>query len=724
MELRRRTLLKTAALVAAASALPGCRPQVHKLVPYLLPDDEIVPGIDVWYASTCRECAAGCGVLVRTMEGRVKKLEGNPQHPVNEGKLCARGQAAVQGLYHPDRLQGPLRRNRETGHLQPVSWEEAVQELSKRLRDAQGRVVMISRPVSGSTSLLLHAFMEIVGGRLYWYDPEADIPLRVAVQRLFGVSGLPHYDLAGADYLLSFGAPFLDNWLSPVSFGVAFGRMRQARATIRGRFVHVEPRFSLTAASADRWIPVRPGTEGLLALAIGHIILADDPTRVPAARRRQYERLFGPISPATIAAQTDVEETLIFNLAKELAAARHPLVLGGGSVSYHTNSTRSLMAINSLNGMLGNINQSGGVRFFERTSLPAGSRASTAWLTERTVNDLLAEFQSGKASALLLQDCNPVFGMPATVPVARLLSEAPFVAGLGRFLDESSSLADVIIADHHWLEAWGDDVPGIGLPVHTISLQQPTVQPLYETRQAGDVMLEVARRLKPDGVPWKSMSDLLRSHWTREPDADSPAASDIWMRDLQQGGMWRDPAKPLAVNDRPPHVAPEPPSFVGDEQRFPFVLYPYPSTTMGYGGAHLPWLQELPDTLTTAMWGSWVEINPAMAAQLGIKQGDVVRLESLAGSIEAPVLFHPGLRPDLLAIPIGQGHSAGTRYERGRGVNPLQLSVPAFDRDSGAFAIGATRVRLERTRRNGGIVLLQQPAVGASDLIQIDARLG
>jgi anaerobic selenocysteine-containing dehydrogenase len=144
--------------------------------------------------------------------------------------------------------------------------------------------------------------------------------------------------------------------------------------------------------------------------------------------------------------------------------------------------------------------------------------------------------------------------------------------------------------------------------------------------------------------------------------------------------------------------------------------------TLGYRGAHLPWLQELPDTLTTAVWGSWVEINPATGAQLGIAQGDIVRLESPAGSLEAPVLFYPGLRPDLLAMPIGQGHKAGTRYERGRGVNPLQLAVPAFDRDSGAYAIGATRVRLEPTGRKGRVVLLQQPAVGAADLIHIDSK--
>ena len=201
MQLHRRTFLKTAALVAAGTALPGCKPQVQKLVPYLLPDEEIVPGIDLWYASTCGECAAGCGVLVRTMEGRAKKIEGNPAHPVNEGKLCARGQAALQGLYHPDRLQNPFKRNRASGDFQAVSWDDALRELASRLGDTQGKVVMISRPLSGAQSALVDRFIEIIGGRLYWYDPAAEVPVRAAAQRLFGWEAVPQYDLASAEYL-------------------------------------------------------------------------------------------------------------------------------------------------------------------------------------------------------------------------------------------------------------------------------------------------------------------------------------------------------------------------------------------------------------------------------------------------------------------------------------------------------------------------------------------
>jgi anaerobic selenocysteine-containing dehydrogenase len=160
--------------------------------------------------------------------------------------------------------------------------------------------------------------------------------------------------------------------------------------------------------------------------------------------------------------------------------------------------------------------------------------------------------------------------------------------------------------------------------------------------------------------------------------------------------------------------------FMGDERQYPFHLYPYPSMTMGHNGAHLPWLQELPDTLTSAMWGTWVEINPATAASYGIAQGEIVRIQSSLGTIEAPAILFPGIRPDVVAMPVGQGHSSYSRYATGRGVDPLRLAVAAFDHESGAFATGATRVQIEGTGRKGRLVLLQQPAVDASGLIQVD----
>ena len=295
------------------------------------------------------------------------------------------------------------------------------------------------------------------------------------------------------------------------------------------------------------------------------------------------------------------------------------------------------------------------------------------------------------------------------------------MASIGPLLDESASLADVVCPSHHWLEGWDDHVPDGAMPVETASLRQPAVRQLYDTRQLGDTVLDLARSVRPGFLPWKSFAELVKHNWTSGFGSMSLAEQEReWISSLQQGGRWMDDAKPLSITTRRTPARLDPASFMGDERQYPFHLYPYPSMTMGHNGAHLPWLQELPDALTTAMWGTWVEINPATAAGYGIAQGDVVRIQSSLGSIEAPAVLFPGIRPDVVAMPVGQGHTSYGRYATGRGVDPLQLAVPAFDQESGAFATGATRVQIERTGRRGRLVLLQQPAVEASGLIQVD----
>lgn len=722
MRIQRRTWMKAAAAAIASAALPGCKPEVHKLVPYLIPDDEIVPGVADWYASTCGECSAGCGVLVRTMEGRAKKLEGNPDHPVNEGKLCARGQAGVQALYHPDRLRRPMSRDRRAaGGFTPVTWDEAVRAIAEALRDADGRIVAITKPLSGSSAAALKEFVEMVGGRVYWYDPAADLPHRTAVERAFGVPGLPYYDLAETDYLLSLGAPFLEHWISPVSYGVAFGRLRRARPTVRGRFIHVEPRLSLTAASADEWIPIRPGTQGFLALGLGRVLLAESPYRLPANMRTPCQRVFGHVSLDDIAQVTDVPKGGIVRLGKELAAAQRPLVLGGGAGYCQTNGTESLMTIACLNAALNNIGRSGGVRYFEPAAFPTGrAPTSVPWLTEQTVEELAEEFGGTSRPVLLFNGCNPLFSMPPTVPIERLVSQAAFVASFCSFLDETAAAADVVCPSHHWLESWGDSIPDVGIPKHTVSLRQPAVNPLYDTRQMEDMLLEITGVLERKGVPGSHVAGLLKQQWTR---ARRGVAADLekqWIAALQRGGSWEQEARsvPIRAVEPPPSLPPT--VFMGSADDFPLVLYPYPSTTLGYDGAHLPWLQELPDTMTTVMWGSWIEINPATAAKFGVAHGEIVLLESEAGSLEAPALLYPGIHPDVIGMPIGQGRRAGGRYATGRGVNPLQLVVPAFDRMSGAFATGATRVRVTSTGRKGSVILSEQPAIEHAKIIRIE----
>ncbi len=725
MDLRRRTFLKTAAMAATAAALPGCERQAHRLIPYLLPDDDITPGVDNWYASTCHECGAGCGVVVRVMEGRAKKIEGNPDHPLNQGKLCAKGQASLQSLYNPDRLRRPLQRkgHRGEGTFIPMEWDEGLRRCAEALR---GRTapIMITRPVSGTLGRLLSDFMHAIGGRLYRYAPNAEIPLHAAWRDSMGSDVGPRYDFAHADYLLSFGAPFLEQWLSPVAMGIAFGQMRQGRPATRGRFIQIEPRMSLTGANADRWIPIKPGTEGLLALGIGHLMLRDDRFTLSKQELAPYQSFYGTVDLEEIERTTEVPQDLIVRLAREFSAARAPLAIGGGPACAHTNGTVSLMAIHGLNALVGNLGREAGMQFYPHE--PSDDHA-LPWLTERTVIELVRQQETEEPAALLLYDSNPLFTMPPSVPIKRLFVQAPFFASFSAFLDESTEWADLVLPDRAVLESWGDHVAETRGP--TIGLSQPVVRPLYDDiRQVGDTILDLGRRLGLKAMYSSTFYDLLRERWRafldKKSHEDAPDWFEkTWVSHLQQGGWWHEPSRtPYPLVFKPSHHY-EPAILFGDEREFPFILYPYPSMTIGHGeGANRPWLQELPDTMTSVVWGSWVEVNPKTAQELGIHQGDLVRVTSPVGSLEAPAVLYPGIRPDVVAMPLGQGHSSYGRYARGRGVNPLTLLSPALDTVTGTVASGATRVRIERTGAIGRLVTLEHPAMEQQDLITISKR--
>ncbi|WNM62576.1 molybdopterin-containing oxidoreductase family protein [Candidatus Nitrospira neomarina] len=715
MDLYRRTLFKILGLTAAGSSLPGCEREVHNLVPYLLPDEDIVPGVANWYASTCQECEAGCGTMVRVMEGRAKKIEGNPKHPVNEGKLCARGQAALQGLYNPDRLQGPLRREgkRGQGQFRPITWEEGLAEWVEQLGTHAGKSAMVARPMSGTLASLLTTMMDSLSGRLVMYESTGEQTLRTANHLSFGTHALPYYDLANADYLLSFGAPFLEHWLSPVSFGVAYGKFRQGRPLVRGRFIQVEPRLSLTASNADQWIPLRPGTEGLLAMGIGQVLLRDGLTGLSSFHRPSFHHTFSAFSLEDISANTEVSQEVMTQVAHELASANAPLVLGGGPAAAQTNGTSTLILINALNVMIGAIGRRGGLQWMEPPDSPV-DLARPGLASERTLLDLAREFEQGSRTLLHLYRADPLFTLPPSLKFERVFDHAQFIVSFSSFLDDSTLMADLILPDHDPLESWGDVVQQDTTPVPIWSASQPVVRALYDTRPIGDVWLEAAHRLGGslrERVPWNTHHDMLKSRWqTVLTKHDSPQSVDTrWRETLQKGGLWPSNIPMRQMNPVLPSVTYEPPQFLGNSSDYPLYCYPYPSLGLHDGrGANRPWLQELPDPLTTGMWGSWIELNPTTAQALGIHPGDRVRVTSDYGSIEASVMVFPGLHPDMIAVPMGQGHRAYGRYAQGRGMNPMVLLGPSFDQQSGSLATGGTRVRVERIKGGSRLPMLEQ----------------
>jgi len=731
--MKRRTFLQLSGMTAASALLAGCQSQNEKLIPYLIPPDEgVTPGRANYYASSCNLCPAGCGILVRTSEGRAKKVEGNPEHPVNRGRLCARGQSILQELYHPDRVQQPLKRigPRGSGEFQKISWAEGLGLLTSRLMELQrekatGSLAMLTPQLSGSMASLASRFMRSFGSpNLISYELLVPDWLRQAGRQSFGQPELPFYDLAETRYLLSFGADFVENHLSPVQYGNAFGRMRQARDTVRGHFTYVGGRMSLTGASADRWMPARPGSEGALALGMSRLILAEAlfDKSVLAANGLSPLELLSSLKVYDlphVAEMTDLTQETIAEVAREFATTRPSLAMVGETVAFQTNGQESVRAVQLLNMLVGNLNRSGGI-------YPAGEPGGP----ENSFGDLLALVKSMHAGQirLALIKGDPRHGIPPATGFQEALDKVPFTVSFSTLLDDTALHADLILPDHAALESWGDVVPLAGSRHTVYGLMQPVVTPLHDSRQFADVLLAAASGLGgaiAAALPQKSFLELVKGTISKRIGSQKKGEDfeALWVDHLRRGGQFNtDKAAGKGYRWDSASKLPDParPRFAGDEQQFPLHLQVYPSTAFNDGrSAPLPWLQQLPDPMSTVVWDSWIEINPTTASSLGISHGDLVEVASPRGTLRLPAVIYPGIRPDLVAIPLGQGHKGAGRYARNRGVNPLDLLAQVEGSEQQA-AWNATRVRVTRISKKGELVTAGHPQGSyRSDLIGI-----
>jgi anaerobic selenocysteine-containing dehydrogenase len=712
-------------MTAASALLAGCRSQNEKLIPYLIPPDEgVTPGKAAYYASSCTLCPSGCGILVRVSEGRAKKIEGNPDHPVNRGRLCARGQATLQELYHPDRIQQPLKRTglRGSGEFQKISWAEGLALLTARLKELQreratGSLAMLTPQLSGSLESLVSGFMRSFGSsHLISYDLLAPDWLRLAGRQSFGRPDLPFYDMAETRYLLSFGADFVENHLSPVQYGNAFGRMRQGRDTVRGHFTYVGGRMSLTGASADRWMPARPGSEGALALGMARLILSEslfDKAALAANGFRADELLerLKSFDLPEVAELTGLEKEAIAEVAREFATTLPSLAMAGETVAFQSNGPESVRAIQLLNMLAGNLNRPGGV-------YPAGAMVGSLAGPENSFAELLALVKSMRAGEikLALIKGDPRHGIPPSTGFQDALDKVPFTVSFSTLLDDTALQADLILPDHSALESWGDMVPLAGSRHTVCGLMQPVVTPIHDTRQFADVLLAAASELGGSvaaALPHKSCLELVKE--TIAERIDKKKGEDfeaLWVELLRRGGIFgtdKVPGKGYRWGSTSALPNPGRPRFAGDEKQFPLHLQVYPSTAFHDGrGAPLPWLQQMPDPMTTVVWDSWIEINPATAASLGITHGDLVEVASPRGTLRLPAVIYPGIRPEIVAIPLGQGQKGGGRYAKDRGVNPLSL-LSLVEGSEQHAAWNATRVRVTRISKKGALVTAGHP---------------
>ncbi len=703
----RRSFLKLTAVGTAATVLAGCQQPRRwvTLEPYVTPPEEQLAGEATWYASTCRQCPAGCGIIVRLMNGRAVKIEGNQEHPLNRGKLCARGQSGLQVLYNPDRLQGPVQQaQRGSRQYQPVAWEAGINTLFEKVQAAGSSfAVWGASTMSGHLYDLFNRFaMAVNAPAPLIYDLYTGYhgytALTTTSQALFDQAALPYYDVAQSDVVYSFGADFLSTWLSAVRYGGEYGHFRDQTLGKRGYFVQFEPRLSMTAANADQWEPIKPGTEALVAQALIRLIADQD--LVPPDRAARAKALASDVDINSVAAASDLSADELQHLARTFATADHPLAIPGSSLLGQANSPEALKTIQALNLIAGNVDQPGGLSFSAGSPQPAVFQLPHSSLAD--AQSLIEKMRAGQVQVLFIHGANPLYDLPASLGFADALAHVPFVVSFSPFVDETAVWADLVLPDRTYLESWGYSVsdPSFDLPV--VSSQQPVVVPVFDARSTADILLTVARGIPvaAKALPWTDEVAFLKEAITQLPSAayGGTGADVKWARFQQHGGWW-PAASPSSAAVKPagsigPLTAAAP-TFQGDEQSYPYFLNVYMSELLSDGrGANQPWLQGSPQATTTIAWQTWVEINPQTAQALGVSEGDIVKVTSPNGELEAPVYVYPAIRPDTVGIPLGQGHTDYGRYARDRGSNPMQLIGVAQDAQGGSVW---TNVRVKLT---------------------------
>ena len=742
---RRAALARLGALGAGAALASACGDRG-----WTPPEDDpfgrsmakpYVPGAEAfgtheerWTNTSCAQCAAGCGVRVRVVEGRAVRVEGNPKNPLNQGGIGPRGLASLQALYDADRLTGPMAR--VGGRLVPISWDDALAKLTAQLAELRARsapheLLVMSGRERGFMNDLLARFCRAFGtpnfvdGR-----PGRSGTLAQAVEATLGQLESPAFDWTGAECVLSLEAGLFEDSCQAVYLARVAGAQRRGRG-VRARVIHAGSSFDLTAHNADRWLRIHPGAGGALALGLAHVLIDEQRHDATFVRDRTdgfpaFASLVAGYTPARTAELTGLAPDAIVELARELAERRPAFAMVDERSLTYSNGWHTAVAALGLNALLGAIHApAGGVRVAPRPPyrewpevVPdavaarglASARLDRAGAPEfpraRSLHETIPERLAGgeKIGVALLYYANPAFTRQQPERWKRALDAIPFVVSFSPFRDETvESVADLVLPDHTYLERWEDAAAAPALPRAVVGVRRPVVEPLHDTRATGDVVLALARGLGQPmaaAFPWPTFQAameerLIGLHESGRGSFIAPGPREFF-ETLYQEGVWyeAEAQPPTDVRFRFEASAAEP-EWSGDPARFPLRLLPY--RPLGYAegsGANLPWLRVLRGRPGTDGWHPAAALHPDSAP--GIGDGDLVRLTSEFGAIVVRARLDVHMERDTVALPMGGGHTALGRWAEGLGVNPMALLRPGPAPITGSALVCATRVRAER----------------------------
>ena len=682
--MNRRTFLKIAGMGSISFAF-GCSPPEKKLFSQVKAPDDMVTGKATWYASTCRECPAGCGLLAKNREGRVIKVEGNPLHPINRGKLCMRGQAALQGIYNPDRLKTPLLK--EKNGWKPLSFSKAEYILRAKAQEAAqkgpNRVRMLTETLGNSMMQLSSVVLNNLKSQApLVFEPFAYESLKTANEKVFGVDGLNSYRMQNADVLVSFGADFLETWLSPVEYARKFKAMHTLRNGEKNLFFEISPYQSLTGANADHWLACKPGSEAVVALGLVRQALdIGKGNQLPRAFIEFLNKVTSSYLQDQVLQRSGIPLAQYEKLILQLTGARRPLVLGTGTGASNLNGLQTNLAANLLNLLFDPDLRL--LDFKNRHRVEIASKRSD-------ISEFFQTLQNGTVDLLLLNNVNPVFALPPDSGVKETFEQKNFfVVSFSNFMDETSQMADLILPVRMPLETWDE----YGGWQSIASSLQPVVGSHTEASHLGDVLLYAGYEKEPPAKNYKT--------WIVSRFAENYSIADEiqWVQMLQRGGQFDRTIKLSRKGQklRPQKLV----DILAKEIKQPesdLVFKATPSIRFFDGrGANKPWLCEIPDPLSRIAWQTPALMHPITATKYGLSKEDIVGIQSEYGSLEAPLYPTELVNQGVLLMSIGQGHLAYGRYAKETGLNPIILLSANTEEDSGGSSYDIDSVSIKKT---------------------------
>ncbi len=534
------------------------------------------PGREEFVTSTCTLCPSHCGIRGRLVDGKLVRIDGNPLHPISRGGLCAKGRAGIQLLYHPGRLNGPVERTGPPGssEFRRITWDEALGRIGKRLADLRARgearsSAWLVGDVTGIRGELLRRFARVYGTPHMLKEDYSDDAARV-LRLTQGIDAPPAFDLDASGFVLSFGAAVSEAWWSLPQAA----RSRDPERGRRPRWVQVDVRHSRTAVRADEWIPVRPGTYGVLALGIAYVILKEglyDAERIRDQVQgvEDWEDEQGRTVPGfrslalrhgrteDVSRRTGVPAEALVRLAKSFGAAQRPIALWDQCVSWRAGGLSDAMVIHTLNILVGALDRPGGVLVqpplpvpsFDgqgNPGVPDRAGRETPQLTSGDWASRIAGERSTPINTMFLYHANPVASTSNQTEAARALDRIPLLVSFSPFLDESAKRAHLVLPDNVYLERWQDASAPASVPIPVWGLVQPMVPPLHDTRATSEIILEISARLGgevADSFPWSKMDQLVEARAralasTRRGGALDGKFRRGELRELEARGWW------------------------------------------------------------------------------------------------------------------------------------------------------------------------------------------